>query len=159
VTVQFIQQYLVAVAGLVAGAGAGWVLAASTNGTRGGGGRLARWDARLTIPLLLAAAGAHLALIPIVELQRQVMFGLYVLALLGTVAVAMAGPAIWRLGAILLPAGSIFAYAYFATVAHQADVVGIAVKVVEVSAIGAALWPAIAARQNRQEPRRHASSG
>jgi hypothetical protein len=157
--VRFTQQYLVAVAGLVAGAGAGWLLAAVVNRPNGGRGRLGRWDARLTVPLLLGAAGAHLALIPIVEVQRQVMFGLYVLALLGTVVTAMAGKAIWRLGAVVLPAGSILACAYFAALAHQADVVGLAVKLVELGAIGAALWPAIAVRRRSQTPRPHAASG
>jgi hypothetical protein len=58
--------------------------------------RLTGWDARLTIPFLLAVAGLILALIPVVEVHRQVMFGLYGLALVVTVAIAIAGLGIWR---------------------------------------------------------------
>ena len=54
-----------------------------------------------------------------------------------------AGAAVWRLGAVALPAGSILAYAYFAVLAHEADVIGLLVKVVELLAIAAALAPLV----------------
>ena|SRR5689334_4515506 len=144
--VQFIPQYLVAVVGMAVGGAGGSVLAAALNRRSGDATRLGGWDARVTIPLLLAAAGAHLSLVPVVELQRQLMFGLYVLALIITVAMALAGWRIWRLGAVLLPLGSIFAYAYFGAQVHEADVVGLSVKVVELATVAAALRPVIAAR-------------
>jgi hypothetical protein len=147
--VQFIPQYLVAVVGMAVGGSGGWVLAAAMNRRSGDARRLDAWDARVTVPLLLAAAGAHLSLVPVVELQRQLMFGLYVLALIITVAMALAGWRIWRLGAVLLPLGSILAYAYFASQVHEADVVGLTVKVVELAAVAAALRPVIAARSAR----------
>jgi len=150
--VQFIPQYLVAVIGMVVGGSAGWILAAAMNRTSGGGKRIdgiGRWDARVTLPLLLAAAGAHLALVPVVELQRQLMFSLYALALVITVPLALGGRRIWRLGAIFLPLGSILAYGYFAGQVHEADVVGLVVKIVELAAIAAAARPVIAARRVR----------
>jgi hypothetical protein len=145
--VQLIQQYLVGLVGLVVGATIGWLVAILANRRVSEKRRLTAWDARLTIPLLLAAAGAHLALIPVVELQREVMFGFYALALVVTVAVGIAGPAIWRLGAVVLPAGSILAYSYFAVVGHQADVVGLVVKAVELAAIAATIWSLTAANR------------
>jgi len=147
--VQFIPQYLVAVVGIVVGGSAGWMLAAAMNRRSGDAKRIDGWDARVTLPLLLAAAGAHLALIPVVELQRQLMFGLYVLALIITVALAVGGWRIWRLGAIFLPLGSILAYGYFAGQVHEADVVGLVVKTVELMAVAAAARPVIAARRVR----------
>src|SRR6266852_9361977 len=104
--VQLIPQYLVALIGMAVGGSGGLVLAAAMNRRSGDAKRIDGWDARVTIPLLLAAAGAHLALVPVVELQRQLMFGLYVLALIITVAMALVGWRIWRLGAIFLPLGS-----------------------------------------------------
>jgi len=147
--VQLIPQYLVALIGMAVGGSGGLVLAAAMNRRSGDARRLDGWDARVTIPLLLAAAGAHLALVPVVELQRQLMFGLYVLALIITVAMALVGWGIWRLGAVLLPVGSILAYAYFAGQVHEADVVGLTVKIVELAAVAAALRPVIAARSAR----------
>ena len=147
--VRFIPQYLVAVVGMVVGGSAGWMLAAAMNRRSGDAKRIDGWDARVTLPLLLAAAGAHLALIPVVELQRQLMFGLYVLALIITVALAVGGWRIWRLGAIFLPLGSILAYGYFAGQVHEADVVGLVVKTVELMAVAAAARPVIAARRVR----------
>jgi len=147
--VQFIPQYLVAVVGMALGGFGGWVLAGAMNRRSGDARRVDGWDARVTIPLLLAAAGAHLALVPVVELQRQLMFGLYVLALIITAAMALVGWRIWRLGAVLLPLGSILAYAYFGAQVHEADVVGLSVKVVELAAVAAALRPVIAARRPR----------
>jgi len=147
--VQYIPQYLVAVVGMAVGGSAGLLLAAAINRRSVDAQRLDGWDARFTIPLLLAAAGAHLALVPVVELQRQLMFGLYVSALIITVALALVGWRIWRLGAVLLPLGSILAYAYFAGQVHEADVVGLLVKIVELAAAAAALRPVIAARSLR----------
>jgi hypothetical protein len=144
--VQFIPQYLVAVVGMGVGGSAAWILAAAVNRRAGDAKRIDAWDARVTLPLLLATAGAHLSLIPVVELQRQLMFGLYVLALTITVALAAAGWRIWRLGAVLLPLGSIAAYAYFAGQVHEADVVGLVVKIGELAAVAAAVRPVIASR-------------
>jgi hypothetical protein len=153
--VQFIPQYLVAVVGIGVGASAAWILAAANNRRSGDAKRIDGWDARVTLPLLLGAAGAHLALIPVVEVQRQLMFGLYVLALIITVALGFAGWRIWRLGAVLLPLGSIAAYAYFAVQVHEADVVGLAVKLVELAAVAAAVRPVISSRLAlRQRPQR-----
>jgi hypothetical protein len=157
--VQFIPQYLVAVIGMVVGASSGWVVAAAIKWRSGDATRIDGWDARATVPLLLAAAGAHLALVPVVELQRQLMFGLYVLALIITVALASAGVRIWRLGAVVLPLGSILAYGYFAAQAHEADVVGLSVKLVELAAVAAALTPVVSRRRRAQEGRRRVSSG
>jgi hypothetical protein len=139
--VHLIRSYLIALVGLVIGAGLG--LVATAIAQRRAGSKLRRWDARLTVPLLLAAAGAHVVLIPAVELQRQVMFGLYVAALTGVVVMAIAGLRVWRLGAVVLPAGSIAAYAYLAVVGHAADIAGIAVKIVELGAILAAVKPVL----------------
>ncbi|PYR20347.1 MAG: hypothetical protein DMF98_23665, partial [Acidobacteria bacterium] len=138
--VQFTPEYLVAVVGLAVGAAAGGSLTGLIRRS-GDQSRIDIWDARVPAPLLLATAGAHLVLIPVVELQRQVMFGLYFVALLATVGLAIAGWRIWRLGAVLLPAGSILAYEFFAGKAHEADVIGLAVKLVELAAIAAALRP------------------
>jgi hypothetical protein len=157
--VQFIPQYLVAVIGLVVGVSSGWIVSATMNRRSGDATRIDGWDARVTIPLLLAAAGAHLALIPIVELQRKLMFGLYVLALIITVALAVAGWRIWRLGAVLLPLGSILAYGYFAGQVHEADVVGLTVKIVELAAVAAALRPVVSARRRAQDGRQRIPSG
>jgi hypothetical protein len=157
--VQFIPQYLVALVGMGVGGSAAWILAAAVNRRAGEGKRIDAWDARVTLPLLLAAAGAHLALIPVVELQRQLLFGLYALALIITVALAAAGWRIWRLGAVLLPLGSIAAYAYFAALVHEADVVGLLVKVGELAAVAAALRPVIASRLAVRERRQRIPSG
>ena len=148
-TVHLIQSYLVAVGGLVVGALVGLITAAVFK-------RLSAWDAWATLPLLLAAAGAHIALIPQVEVQRQVLFGLYGAALVGTVIVALAGLAIWRVGAVFFPAGSIAAYFYFALPTHQADYVGLIVKLVELAAIFSAL-AGMFARQRAYRGRRIAA--
>ena len=150
--VQLIPQYLVALVGMVVGVALGWLVAMMTNQRISDERRLSAWDARLTIPLLLGVAGAHLVLIPVVELQREVMFGCYTVALVVTVAFAIAGLGIWRLGAIVLPAGSIIAYAYFAVIGHQADVAGLAVKTVELVTIAAALWSLVAANRKHRAP-------
>ena len=55
--VHFEAEYLPALAGLVVGALIGYVLATSTH-------RASTWDTRVTLPLVLAAGAAHLALIP-----------------------------------------------------------------------------------------------
>ncbi|SRR6266568_2536788 len=149
--VVLIPNYLFGLAGLVAGGAVGLLVAALAKNGR----RPAR-DAAVTAPLLLAASGAHLVLIPFVELERQVLFGLYALALVATVAIGLAGARIWRLGAVFFPAGSILAYAYFAVLVHQADYAGLAIKVVELVAIGSAL-ALFAARRN--ERRLHVSGG
>src|SRR5579859_1843709 len=149
--VVLIPNYLFGLAGLVAGAAVGLLVAAVAKN-----GKLAVRDARVTAPLLLAAAGAHLVLIPFVELERQVLFALYALALLATVGIGLAGARIWRLGAVFFPVGSILAYAYFAVLVHQADYAGLAIKVVELSAIGSAL-ASFAARRNERTP--HVATG
>jgi|SRR5579859_1507479 len=142
--VVLIVNYLFGLAGLVAGGAVGFLVAAVA-----GNGRLAARDARMTAPLLLAAAGAHLVLIPFVELERQVLFALYVLALVVTVAIGLAGARIWLLGAVLFPAGSILGYAYFSVLVHQADYAGLAIKVVELLAIASALASFVARRHER----------
>ena len=142
--VVLIPEYLIGLVGLVAGGAAGLVVAALAHN-----GRLPARDARVTAPLLLGCAVAHLFLIPAVELERQVLFGLYALALLGTVAIGLAGARIWRLGAVFFPAGSIVAYTYFAVLVHQADYAGLAIKVVELIAIGSALASFAARRSQR----------
>jgi len=131
--VVLIPEYLIGLVGLVAGGAAGLVVAALAHN-----GRLPARDARVTAPLLLGCAVAHLFLIPAVELERQVLFGLYALALLGTVAIGLAGAGIWRLGAV-----------YFAVLVHQADYAGLAIKVVELIAIGSALASFAARRSQR----------
>jgi integral membrane sensor domain MASE1 len=81
------------------------------------------------------------------------------LALIVTVALAVGGWRIWRLGAVLLSLGSILAYAYFAGQVDQADVVGLVVKIVEVAAVAAAVRPVIAARRRVQERHQRIPSG
>ena len=157
--IQFVPQYFVAVIGLGVGAAAGIVLAAAMRRRPALANRLVASDAWITAPLLLAAAGAHLVLIPVVEQQQQMLFGLYGVGLLVTVALGAAGWRIWRLGAVLLPLGSILAYGYFAGREHEADVVGLVVKVVELAAIGAAVWPVFSALRQTQEGRRSVSAG
>jgi hypothetical protein len=149
--VHLIRPYLIALVGLAVGAALGTVATALAR--RRMSSTLSGWDAWLTVPLLLAAAGAHLVLIPAVELQRQVMFGLYVAALTVVVVMAIAGFRIWRVGAIVLPVGSIAAYAYFAIVGHSADVAGIAVKIVELGAILAAVKPLLVRSKSGAEQR------
>ena len=157
--IQFFPQYLVAVIGLGVGAAAGIVLAAAMRRRPADANRLVASDAWIAVPLLLAAAGAHLVLMRVVEQQQQMLFGLYGVGLLVTVALGAAGWRIWRLGAVLLPLGSILAYGYFAGREHGADVVGLVVKVVELAAIGAALWPVLSARRQTQQRRRSISTG
>ena len=134
--VHFEAEYLPALAGLVVGALIGYVLATSTH-------RASTWDTRVTLPLVLAAGAAHLALIPAVEAQRQ-LFGLYFAAVTGTFALALLRVGIWKLGALVFPAGSILAYFYFTLTAHEADFIGLAVKVVEAAVIVAAVRSVLA---------------
>ena len=157
--IQFVPQYMVAVLGLAVGAAAGIVLAAAMRRRPALANRLIASDAWIAVPLLLAAAGAHLVLIPVVEQQQQMLFGLYGVGLLVTVALGAAGWRIWRLGAVLLPLASIVAYGYFAGREHEADVVGLVVKLVELAAIGAAVLPVLSARRQTQERRRSVSTG
>lgn len=110
------------------------------------GSRVSPWDARATLPLLLAAGLAHLSLIPVVELQRQVLFGLYGAALIGVVLFALLGIGIWRLGAVVFPLGSIGAYVYFGLSVHQVDYIGLLVKLVEVATIAAAILSVLRSR-------------
>jgi len=142
-TVQLVHPYLVAPVGLLVGGGVGFAVTRMAR-------RVEKWDANLTLPLLTGVAGAHLVLIPVVELERQVMFGLYVLAVIAVVALAMLGRRIWRLGAVLLPVGSILGYAYFAVLVHQADYVGLGVKLVELAAVAAAVTPLLNRRRARE---------
>ena len=118
--------------------------------------RLSLWDARATLPLLLAAGLAHLSLIPVVELQRQVFFGLYGAALIGVVLFALLGIGIWRLGAVVFPLGSIGAYLYFGLLVHQVDYIGLLVKLVEVAAVAATIVSVV---RNRVSTRAVATSG
>lgn len=136
-TVKLVSEYLIGLAGLVAGGGFGLAVGALRSTAIG------VWDARVSVPLLLAAAGAHLALIGAVEPMRQVLFALYGIALLAVVLLAAVGVGIWRLGGVLLPAGSIAAYFYFAIPEHQADFVGLGVKLVELAAMVAVLVPVV----------------
>ena len=129
--------------GLVVGGGLGFAVGAARGGT------LSPWDARASVPLLLAAAGAHVALISAVEPMRQVLFTLYGLALVGVVVFAAVGWSIWRLGGVLFPLGSIAGYFFFAIQVHQVDYGGLFVKVVEVAAITAVVVP-VFRRQRRQ---------
>jgi hypothetical protein len=130
----YVGAYVVAVPALIVGGVVGAAATAFRRAPRG-------WDARVTVPLVLAAGAAHLSLIPAVELQRQVLFGLYFLAMAGVVAFALLGFGIWRLGAIVFPVGSIAGYFYFGFVVHQVDYVGLAVKLVELAAVASALVP------------------
>lgn len=136
-----IAPYLIALAGLVIGSVVGLVLAAARTRKSSGASPVSERDARITLPLLLGAAGAHLVLIPQVEPERQILFALYGIALVGVGVFATAGISIWRAGAILFPLGSILAYVYFAVLVHQVDYVGLLVKLVEVAAIAAAVSP------------------
>lgn len=130
---QIEQDYLIALPGLVLGALAGFAVS-----SRSLSAEVRPWDARVTLSLLAAAAVAHLALLPKVELLRVVLFSLYAGGLIVTILAALAGMRLWRLGAVILPAVSIAGYVYFALVAREADVVGLIVKLVELCAIVAA---------------------
>lgn len=133
-------QYLVALVGLAVGAGLGlFIMAAASR--LASAAPIRSWDARLTIPILLAVAVAHASLIPVVEFMRQAMFAVYFFAVVGVIVIAIIGPGIWRLGALLLPTVSIAGYFYFALKGHEADVVGLIVKAVEVVVILVALKP------------------
>jgi hypothetical protein len=138
-------EYLVGLVGLVIGAGVGVALGV------GRGGLQSQWDRHATLPLLLAAGGAHLALTGAVEPLRQVLFGLYGLALIGTAFFAAMGWGIWRLGGIVFPVGSIAAYFYFAIPEHQADYVGLLIKLVEVVAVVSVAVPLLRGEQRRRE--------
>lgn len=141
-SIQFVAPYWPGVAGLLLGVVCGMLIAATTRARS----VLSEWDARVTVPLVLAAAGAHLLLIPAVELERQVLFALYGVALLVVTAFAIAGVGIWRLGAIVFPLGSIGAYFYFAFQVHHADYIGLLVKLVEFIAVAAATASALSRR-------------
>jgi hypothetical protein len=141
--VKFEAEYLPAFAGVVVGAVLALLAATFLPQAR----KLSHWDRRATIPLLLAAAGAHLALLPRVELLRIVPFSLYGIVLVLTVAFAFAGVSGWRVAAVVFPLGSILGYFYFGAVAHEVDVVGLIVKLLEVAAIAAAVRGALAARR------------
>jgi hypothetical protein len=145
--VQFVADYLVAFAGLAVGAVAGFLIAR-------GAGRAPSSDRQLTMPLVLAAGTAHLALIPVVEMQRQVLFGLYFLAMAAVFGAGVVGRGPWRAGAILFPAGSIAGYLYFALIAHQADVVGLVVKAVEIAVITTAVIGIAMRRESMGERKR-----
>ena len=132
---------MVGIAGLVIGAVVGLIVFSIRRGPAFEARPVTTWDSRVTLPLLLSAAGAHLVLIPRVELERQVLFGLYGAALVGVCILAFAGVSAWRAGAILFPVGSILAYVYLASTVHQADYVGLVVKLVELGAIVAAGFP------------------
>lgn len=134
-TIQLVREYLVALPGLLVGGGIAMAVGAARGGT------ITRWDARVSLPLLVAALGAHVVLITAVEPTRQLLFGLYALALLGVVGCALVGWSIWRLGGVVFPAGSIAAYFYFAIQVHEADYVGLLVKLVELGTIAAVLLP------------------
>ena len=142
--IQFQRDYLPALLGLPLGLVAGLILTALVRGRE-----LAAWDARVTLPLLLGAAAAHLALLTSVEQPRAIFFVLYALSIFATVASGLVGVALWRLAAVALPAASILAYGYFAAVAHEADVIGLLVKVAELAAIAAALIPVLRPRPGR----------
>lgn len=141
--VKFEAEYLPALAGMVVGAAVALLATSLMPQAR----RLSDWDRRATLPLLLAAAGAHLALLPAVELLRVVLFSLYGLVLLLTVALAIGGVSGWRAAAVVFPVGSILGYFYFGVVAHEVDVIGLLVKLLEVAAIAAAVRGAIVARR------------
>lgn len=142
--VVFESEYVIGLVGLVIGAVVALVIGAIRGGT------MSRWDARSSAPLLLGAAGAHIALISVVEPMRQVLFALYGLALIGVVLFAAAGWSIWRLGAIVFPAASIAAYFYFALPERQADYIGVLVKLVELAAIVAVVVPLLRTRDRRR---------
>jgi hypothetical protein len=141
--VYLVNQYLIALIGLFVGVVVGLAIGAARSKA------LSLWDARVSVPLLLGASGAHLVLISAVEPMRQVLFGLYGLALISVVVFAASGWSIWRLGGVLFPAGSIAAYFYFAFPEHQADYVGLFVKLVEVATIASVLIPVLHSRGER----------
>jgi hypothetical protein len=89
--VHLIPAYVVAVAGLAVGAVVGVIVTSTFRRSIAAARSMRAWDAWATVPLLLAAASAHLVLITQVELQRQVLFGLYGAALIGVVVFAFAG--------------------------------------------------------------------
>ena len=135
----FVAAYTPAIVGLVIGGAAGYVVAGRRSPIAA--------DARVTLSLLLAAATAHLFLIPVVERERQILFGLYFVALALTFGAALIGIGAWKLGALLLPAGSILGYFYFAIGVHEVDFIGLLVKLVEVGVIVAAARSLVAARR------------
>ena len=142
-TIHLLPEYLVGLVGVAIGLGAGLALGAMRRQM------LSTLDARASLPLLLAAGGGHLALIGAVEPLRQVLFGLYGLALVGVALFALVGWSIWRLGGALFPLGSIAAYFYFATPEHQADYVGLLIKVIELAAIVVVVLPLLLGRTRR----------
>lgn len=143
-TLFLVPPYLIALVGLVVGIGAGLGVGTARRT------KVSPWDARVSMPLLLGAAGAHLALLGAVEPLRQVLFGLYGLALFGVVAFAAMGWSIWRLGGVIFPAGSIATYFYFAIPEHHADYVGVLIKLVEVIAMVAVLLPLVPEHRRRR---------
>lgn len=155
--VNLVAPYLIGIAGLVLGAVVGLLAFSIRRRPAFDARRTTTWDSSITLPLLLGAAGAHLILIPRVELERQVLFGLYGAALIGVSILAFAGVSAWRAGAILFPTGSILAYVYLASTVHQADYVGLLVKLVELGAIVAAVFPVI--RRTRSTSKRSTLAG
>jgi hypothetical protein len=138
---QLIASYQIAIVGAVVGAVVGLILAAWRARTIETNPALTRWDLWVTIPLLLAAVGGHIVLVPQMPQQNQVLFSLYTAAVIVVVIVAFAGLSIWRVGAVLFPVVSIVGYFYYAIPARSADYVGLGLKVVEVAVIIAALVP------------------
>ena len=132
------------------GFGVGLVLITVRNRVTAAQDALTDWDSRVTIPLLLAAGGGHVVLIPVMTGQNQVLFGLYLVALIVVVIVGFAGFSIWRAGAVVFPAGSVAAYFYYAIPTHSGDYVGIGLKIVELAAIVAALVPVFMGERMRR---------
>ena len=137
--IHFEAEYVPAIVGLLIGGAVGYLVAGMRGPTP--------TDVRVTLSLLLGAATAHLFLIPVVERERQILFGLYFIALALTFGVALAGTGVWKLGAVLFPAGSILGYFYFAIGAHEVDYIGLLVKVVELGVIVAAARSVVATRK------------
>src|SRR5258706_7659466 len=140
-TFQLISSYLIGIAGLVVGVVVGLILAAWRQGKIDTNPAVTRWDLWVTIPLLLGAIGGHIALVPQMVQQNQVLFSLYAAAVIVAVIIGFARFSIWRLGAVLFPLGSIVAYFYYAIPARSADYLGLTLKVVELAVIVAALVP------------------
>lgn len=144
-SIHFVQAYWVGLIGGAVGVIGGLVIL----GALARKSRLAVWDSRATLPLLLGVGFAHLFLIPVVEQQRQILFGLYGAALIGVTLFALAGLGIWRLGAVVFPLGSIAAYIYFALLVHEADYIGLLIKLAELAAIASAVASVFQSRTAR----------
>jgi hypothetical protein len=138
---QLISSYWIAIVGAVVGAIVGLVLAVWRGRMVDPTSTTTVWDLRVTIPLLFAAAGGHIVLVPQMTQQNQLLFSLYTAAIIVVAILAYGGFSIWRLGAVLFPLGSIAAYFYYAIPARSADYIGLGLKIVELAAIVAALVP------------------